>query len=162
MATTAKLEQRSVSAVLPNAWRVFIALWYLGGSVIHLQCALYRPEIYARFEQTPLIPAMGRIWADVLMPHITAFALLLAVFELVVVILLLSKGWAVKLGLAASLGFNLFLVLLGLGYPATPGTLQDFVLNRLSNVVFILAQLPLFWCRFDKSLPGFIRAQFRS
>jgi hypothetical protein len=49
------------------------------------------------------------------MPNITAFALLLAAFELVVVILLLSKGWAVTLGPTACLPFNLFLVPQALG-----------------------------------------------
>jgi hypothetical protein len=55
----------------------------------------------------------------------------------------------------------LFLVQLGLGYPATSGSMRDFVANRLSNLLFILVQLPLFWVRFDKSLPASIRDRFR-
>ena len=145
--------------VLLNAWRVFVALWYLGGSLIHFMCALHRPEIYVRFGQTALYPPMGRVWADFVMPHITAFALLLAVFEMAVVILLLSRGRAVTFGLTASLMFNLFLVQLGLGYPATPGSMRDFAVNRLSNVFFILAQLPLFWVPYDRSLWAAVRAR---
>ena len=73
----------------------------------------------------------------------------------------MSRGRAVKLALTASLLFNLFLVQLGLGYPATSGSMRDFVANRLSNLLFILVQLPLFWVRFDKSLPASIRDRFR-
>ncbi len=51
------------------------------------------------------------------MPHITFFALLLATFEITTGILIFSKGRYVKIGLTASVLFNLFLVQLGLGYP---------------------------------------------
>jgi hypothetical protein len=50
-------------------------------------------------------------------PHITFFALLPAAFEVVTCILILSKGKFVKVGLAGSVLFNLFLVQLGLGWP---------------------------------------------
>jgi hypothetical protein len=162
MATTgAQYEPKSIKPVLFNAWRVFLALWYLGGSFIHLQCGLYRPQIYARFGVAPLDPLIARIWAALVMPHITAFALLLAAYELAVVILLLSRGRAVALALTASLLFNLFLVQLGLGYPATPGSTRDFVLNRVPNLLFILVQLPLYWVRFDRSLLALVRARIR-
>jgi hypothetical protein len=160
-ATSALYEPKSIRPVLFNAWRVFLALWYLGGSFIHLQCGLYRPFIYSRFRLAPLYPLIGRFWDGSVMPHITAFALLLAAFELAVAILLLSRGRAVTLALTASLLFNLFLVQLGLGYPAPPGSLRDFVLNRLPNLLFILVQLPLYWVRFDKSLLALVRARFR-
>jgi len=139
-----------------------LALWYLGGSLIHFECALNRPQVYVRFGQTALDPAMRHIWAAFVMPHITAFALLLAAFELAVVVLLLSKGRAVTVGLTASLAFNLFLVQLGLGYAAVPNSLRDFAVNRLANVLFILLQLPLYWVRFDRSVPNLVRARFRS
>lgn len=160
-ATSTPLARISQKPVLLNTWRIFIALWYLGGCAIHVQCALFRADIYARFGRAPLYGFVGRVWVTLVMPHITAFALLLAAFELTIVILLLSSGRAVKIALAASLLFNLFLVQLGLGYPAVPGSLQDFVRNRLSNVLFILIQMPLFWMPFDKSLPALIRARLR-
>jgi hypothetical protein len=163
MATaSARHELKNIKRVFFNAWRVFIALWYLGGSFIHFQCALHSPQIYARFGRAPLYPLIGRIWNAVVMPHITFFALLLAAFELAVVTLLLSRSRAVTLALTASLLFNLFLLQLGLGYPATPDSLRDFVLNRLPNLLFILVQLPLYWVRFDKSLPTLVRTQIRS
>ena len=88
------------------------------------------------------------------MPRITFFALLLATFEMTTGILILSKGRYVKVGLVASLLFNLFLVQLGLGYSEIPWSGRDFLLNRLSNVLFVLLQLPLFWVRFDRARRG--------
>ena len=96
------------------------------------------------------------------MPRITFFALLLATFEMTTGILILSKGRYVKVGLVASLLFNLFLVQLGLGYSEIPWSGRDFLLNRLSNVLFVLLQLPLFWVRFDESLPKFAYTRYCS
>ena len=96
MATaSARHELKNIKRVFFNAWRVFIALWYLGGSFIHFQCALYRPYIYAMFGRAPLYPLIGRVWGSLVLPHITVFALILAAFELAVAILLLSRGRAV-------------------------------------------------------------------
>ncbi len=144
-----------------NAWRVFIAVWYLGGCVIHFLCAIFQPYAYARLERGPLYPLMGRVWIEFFIPHIVSFAVLLAIIELAVGIMLLSRNGAVRIALTVSLLFNLFLVQLGLGFSAPPGSMDDFVHNRLSNVLFILIQLPLYWVHFDRSLAAVIRARFR-
>jgi hypothetical protein len=95
------------------------------------------------------------------MPNITFFALLVAAFEMATGILILSKGRYVKVALTASVLFNLYLVQLGLGYPEILGSGRDFLLNRMSNLLFALLQLPLFWVHFDKSLPQLLRARLR-
>jgi hypothetical protein len=138
---------------------VFLALWYLFGSVIHVRFGLANNQIYARFGTTSLFAFSRQLWSSAVMPRITFFALLLATFEMTTGILILSKGRYVKVGLVASLLFNLFLVQLGLGYSEIPWSGRDFLLNRLSNVLFVLLQLPLFWVRFDESLPKFLRAR---
>jgi hypothetical protein len=48
------------------------------------------------------------------MPHVFFFAMLLAAFEMTTGMFILSKGPYVRVGLAASVSFNLFLVQLGL------------------------------------------------
>lgn len=141
------------------AWRVFIAVWYLAGSVIHLLCALLQPYAYARLDQAPLYPFMGRVWNQFFMPHIVILAILLSAMELAVGLMLLGRKSAVKIALTFSVLFNLFLVVLGLGFSAVPGSWHDFVANRLSNLLFILIQLPLFWVDFDTSIPAAIRAR---
>ena len=123
--------------------RLLIAPWYLLGWVIHVYLGLFNPEIYRSFGKTSLIPMFAQFWDGVVMPQITVFAILLAAFELVVGILLISKQRWVKIGLALSITFNLFLVQLGLSYPAPYG-LSDFLVNRLPNLIFIVMQIPLF------------------
>jgi len=71
--------------------------------------------------------------------------------EMATGILILSRGRLVKLGLAARVSFNLFLLQLGLGWPAIPGTRSDFLHNRLPNLLFALLQLPLFGVRFTRA-----------
>jgi hypothetical protein len=140
---------------------VFFALWYLGGSLIHIKYGLTQGHIYEAFGKTCLVDFCRELWSAHIMPHITFFALLLAVFELAIGVMILSKGMLVKSGLAASVIFNLFLVLLGLGYPQPPGTLEDFLQNRFITLVFILMQLPLFTIRFDRSVPALVWSRFR-
>ncbi len=95
------------------------------------------------------------------MPHIAFFALSLAAFEMAVGILILSKGRYVKIGLTASVAFNLFLVQLGLGSPEIQGSERDFLVNRLPTLLFALLQCPLFWVHFDYSLPTLLRTPLR-
>jgi hypothetical protein len=140
----------------PNAARLFFALWYLLGSLVHLKFGLTDNHIYEIFGRTSLLPASRELWTSFVMPHITSFALLVAAFEMSVGILILSKGRYVKIGLTASLLFNLFLVQLGLGYAVPPWTVSDFLQNRLANLLFVVLQCPLFWIDFDKSFIALI------
>jgi hypothetical protein len=142
-----------------NAARLFFALWYLLGSFRHVWYGLTNNRIYEALDRTSIFEISRVLWSSAVMPHITFFALLLAVFEMTVGILILSKGKLAWTGLAMSVLFNLFLVQLGLGFPETPWSGRDFVLNRLSCLLFALLQLPLFWVRFDLSFPGFVRAR---
>lgn len=144
-----------------NVARLFFALWYLIGSFIHVRFGLTNNQIYERFGSTSLFVVSRELWTSVVMPHITFFALLLAAFEMVTGILILSKGRYVKIGLTASVLFNLFLVQLGLGYPEIQLSARDFLLNRFAALLFALLQCPLFWVHFDKSLPQFLRVRLR-
>ena len=141
--------------------RSFVALWYLLGWLSHVYLALFAPETYRVFGSTALIPGFTNLWSTLIMPNIRFFALALATFEVLVGALLISQGRWVKAGLGLSLLFNAFLVQLGLGYPASSG-LNDFMVNRLPNVVFIGLQLPLLWGRDDESLLGALREWWRA
>jgi hypothetical protein len=154
---------RQVEAgIWSNAARAFFALWYLLGSLIHVWYGLTNNQVYEILGRTSILAVSRSLWAAVVMPHITFFALLLAVFEMTTGILMLSKGKPVWIGLAASVLFNLFLVQLGLGFSEARWSGRDFLLNRLSCSVFAILQLPLFWVRFDSSFPGFLRARLHS
>jgi hypothetical protein len=135
---------------MANLARLFFALWYLGGCLIHLYNGLTGWDGYRIFGETMLLPQSRELWAKVVMPRIRLFALLLAAFELATGLLILAKGRAVKLGLAASILFNLYLVQQGLGSPRT-NRMSDFLINRLVNLVFAAAQVPLFRVRYDET-----------
>lgn len=139
--------------------RTFVALWYLLGWISHVYLGLFAPATYRSLGETALFSAYRDLWQDSVMPHITFFALLLAVFEIVVGYLLVSKGMAVKIGAICSILFNLFLVQMGLGYITNDGW-QSFLINRVPNMVFIGLQLPLLWGWDEKSIPEAIRSWF--
>jgi len=90
------------------------------------------------------------------MPHIFFFALLLAAFEMTTGLFILSKRSYVRVGLAASVSFNLFLAQLGLArVTSTWGA--DLLANRLPDLLMALLQVPLFWIRFEKTVPELLR-----
>lgn len=152
--------RRITAGAWSNAARFFFALWYLVGSPLHVVYGITDNHIYAMFGRTSIFPFFREPWTAVVMPHIIFFALLLAVFEMTTGILLLGKGKYAVAGLAASVLFNLFLVQLGLGYQEVPWSAKDILLNRTSTSLFALLQCPLFWVRFDQSLPEFLRLRW--
>lgn len=144
---------------MKNVVRVFVALWYLIGWISHVYLGLFSPDTYKVFGETALFPFVTSLWRGWIFPHITLCALVLAVFEIAVGLLLISKGRWVKFGLALSMFFNACLVVLGLGM-VTADFWQSFVMNRLPNLFFIAIQIPLFWASFDTSIPGLVRGKF--
>jgi hypothetical protein len=146
--------------VVCNVTRELFALGYLIGRLVHIWFALTNNHIYETFGKTALIPAFRELWPTVVMPKITFFASLLVVFEMTTGILILSRGTYVRIGLAASVLFNLFLVRLGLASPQS-GWKLDVLVNRLPNLLFALPQLPLFWVDFGKSVPELLGARRR-
>jgi hypothetical protein len=141
--------------------RALVALWYLFGWPSHIYLALFAPDTYRVFGATALIPGFPDLWRTLIMPNITVLAFVVAGFEVVVGALLISRGRWVKVGLGLSLLFNLFLVQLGLGYTA-PSLPDDFLVNRLPNLVFIGLQLPLVWGYDDRSLLAPLRDWWRA
>ncbi len=151
--------KRVSAGVWSNAARMFFAPWYFVGSLIHLWCGLTNGRVYEVLGRTPMFAVSRELWGTVVMPRIAFFALLLAAFEMTTGILMLSKGRWVHYALVASILFNLFLVQLGLGFQAAPWSGRDFLLNRLSCLLFAALQIPLFWVDFNLTLPGFLRAR---
>jgi len=142
-----------------NVLRVFIALWYLLGWMSHVYLVFSAPETYQIFGNTAMLPAYVHFWQNIIMPHITILALLLAGFELIVGAMLISKGKWVKTGLVLSIMFNLFLVQMGLGIESAD-PLSHFSFNRLPNLIFIVLQIPLFWGQYNYSIPEWIQYKF--
>ena len=138
--------------------RLFVIPWYLLGWVLHVYLGLFAPEIYRPFGATAIVPGFAQLWADIVMPHMTAWALTLAAFELAVGCLLLAGGRWFTIGVALSIGFNVFLVQMGLGMPQADAT-RSFMVNRLPNLVFIAIQIPLLVEGEVASIPALIRGR---
>lgn len=154
--------KQRIAGAWSNAARLFFALWYLLGSLSHVWYGITNNHIYEILGRTSIFEVSRHLWASVVMPHITFFALLLAASEMTTGILILSQDRFARIGLAASIIFNLFLVQLGLGFTEVPWSGRDFLLNRLSCSLFAILQLPLFWVSFDLSFSGFIRTRLCS
>lgn len=148
--------------MLKNILRSFVALWYLLGWTIHVYISVIvpQPQLYQAFGTTSLVPFLKDLWLNIVIPNSMLFGPLCAVFELTVGILMIGKGVKVKVALAASLVFNLFLLQLGLALPAD-SWVSDFLANRLPVLVFIAVQAPLLWSTFERSVPEMIAARFR-
>jgi hypothetical protein len=143
---------------MKNFLRGFIALWYLLGWISHVYLGLFSPATYRAFGNTALFPFIKTLWQNWIFPHITLCALILAVFEIAVGLMLIDRGKWVKYGLALSVAFNLCLVLLGLGSSATSFG-NDLLMNRLPNLIFIVLQIPLFWATFEVSIADLIKSK---
>jgi len=140
--------------------RLIVVPWYLLGWMTHVYLGLFSPESYRPFGASAIFPAYGAFWNEFVMPRITVFALLLAVFELVVGCMISGKGRWVKLGLVLSILFCLFLIQMGLSY-TTANSWVNFAGNRLPNLLFIVLEIPLFGVNFEKNLPEVLKVWFR-
>ncbi len=144
---------------MKNILRTFVALWYLLGWMVHIYLGLTAPQVYGMFGETALLPFFPDVWRGLILPNIIFFTLLLAAFEVVVGVLLVSKGRWVKYGLVLSIAFNLFLVQLGLS-TVTNDLWLDFVSNRTPNLIFIALQLPLLRMGFEQTIPEAVATYF--
>lgn len=142
MQTTTALERPSGHGRLRTAARLFVLPWYLAGWAVHAYLGLFASHVYQSLGSTAILSGYPELWTGLVMPHIALFALALAAFELSVAGLLLAPGKYFKTGVLLSIGFTLFLVQMGLGFPSQTAW-QGFLINRLPNIVFAAIQLPL-------------------
>jgi uncharacterized membrane protein YphA (DoxX/SURF4 family) len=140
--------------------RAFFRFLFLGGCVAHLVLGSVSPEGYAAFGNTALFGWLRQLWAGLVMPHIRAMTILVALFELSVGLLVGARGRAVRLGAIAAMGFFVFLLALGCAFP-TSTPLEDFLKNRLSSVLLFALALPLAFGKEELSLPRSILLIFR-
>ena len=55
--------------IISNVARVFFALWYLLGSLVHVKFGLTNNHIYEPFGRTSLFAVSGELWTRVVRPH---------------------------------------------------------------------------------------------
>lgn len=140
-----------------NIARLFLLPWYLIGWAVHVYLGLFAPEVYRPLGSTAILPRYAELWNGSLMPYISLWAIVLAAFELAVGCLLLAPRTYFKAGLILSIGFNLFLVQMGLGYHCRSAA-QSFCMNRLPNLLFAAIQAPLLFGAQAGSVPALFRS----
>lgn len=96
---------------LVEAARIFLALYFiamaLGVNALYL---LRHPEQFDGLADLAVLPPYEWLLREVIPPLATPFTLLLVGFELTVALLMLGKGRAVTLGLAAAIAFQLAVI----------------------------------------------------
>lgn len=124
--------------------RIVLIVMYLFTSMINLSLALNQPQVIGGLADTALLPGMGELIHS--MP-IWVFRLGLfafAAYQILLVSLLLSKGFFVQLGMLGAIAFHVGIL--------------PFGLFNLINIVFIVPLLYLVDQYYDRSIPGMLLA----
>jgi hypothetical protein len=130
---------------LAETGRVVVALYFvvmaLGVNTLYL---LRHPEAYDGIADLAVLAPYEWLLRAAIRPMATPFTLLLIAFELTVAALMLGRGAAVKLGLAAAILFQLAVI---------PGVAA----YGLVNLPIVAVQLLLLRITFDRSTPELLR-----
>jgi len=132
-----------------NLIRMLMGIIYIFGAATNLRFALTNSQIYADFASFAIIPFYRTFWTEIVMPNVITWILLVAAFEMLMAILILSKGKLVKIGLGGVVLFNLFLIpFWWFGW-------------ALINLVIALVQAFLLRGNYESSVIGLLRSGFR-
>lgn len=93
-----------------GATEVLLGLIYLGGAVVNFWFFIRNPGIYSSFADSAILSIYRETWQELVVPHMRLFLLLVVIFEGLVGIAILSRGQFAKLGHAAALLFQIFLI----------------------------------------------------
>ena len=136
-------------SALAQAGRLLSALYFLAMALgVNGLYLLRHPEQYDGIADLALLPPIEWLTREVVQPLATPFTLLLIAFELAVALLLLGKGVAVRLGLAAAILFQLAVILAVGAY-------------GLVNLPVVAVQALLLRSTFDRSALDLLRGERR-
>ena len=102
-----------------NVIRYALGLSYLAAAVFNLiftrRNALSNPQLYAQWVENPLLPFYRWFFVNVVTPHAALWTSLAAAYEVVLGLLILSKGIRVKVGQVGGILFNMALAPMWVG-----------------------------------------------
>jgi hypothetical protein len=106
----------------PQAARLFVGAFFgVMGLVVHGLLVITNPEGYVRFAEHALLPFYRQIGHFLTEPNPRAFGIVMLILEVTLAVLILSRGYWVKVGI---LGAILFLVGISpLGFDVMPNLL---------------------------------------
>lgn len=134
------------SLVRPKSGRMSFGVLFLVTCVINVLIALLSPGSLAHITDNALLPFYRDVTTQLIAPFATPFLLLLALYELLVGLLILSKGRLVKVGLIGGMLFCLALI------PVGP--------EITANILLAAAQALLLTRYYDQSLRDLLRSSF--
>jgi len=128
-------------AMHPDFDRLFIALWYIPlGIGLHGAVVLSGDTTaYNYFGENAFLPIYRYFFLEIVPQNVVFWAALVTLFELVLGLLILSKGTAVKIGLLLSAMFQLFLAPTGVW--------------GIINVLLAASCLMLLYFDYDQTIP---------
>lgn len=109
---------RRLTTRIAEGARAALGLVYLGGAVVHLFYWATNRDLYAEITQYIRFEWYQGLWTEVVLPNLGILLPVLALFELLVALAILSSDRFAKLGLAAGAAFNVAIAPLGFWWPA--------------------------------------------
>jgi len=128
---------------LAKIGRMLLGSLYVGGGVFNLTVTttlLTRdPSLYSKWVANPLVPFYKPLFVNFVTPNAVLLTVLVALYELALGGLILSKGRYVKIGLIGGMLFNLLLAPMWIGQ-----TIFNLILAALHVPLFRYDFPPLF------------------
>ncbi|HVV36157.1 MAG TPA: hypothetical protein VHC63_06095 [Acidimicrobiales bacterium] len=91
-------------------------LFIVAGAAVNAVLVTFDPKSYAPFADGSYIPFVHHTWRSLVVPHITAWIVLLIAFELAVGLLAVRGGAQTRVAYAAAIAFHLALLSFGFGF----------------------------------------------
>lgn len=141
---------RKVGGIGWNIWRIFIGLAYLAAAAFNTIYTLPRSDQLDGYAEGAWFSFLEDFMWDVFMPNGELFMILVIGFEVVVAVLILSRGRNVDVGVAASVLW----VLAVLPFLAWPYLITNLVLAVMQGVILFR--------RYDTAIWDSVKSRFTS
>jgi len=126
-------QNRQVGGVGWNVWRAVVGIAYLGFAAFNAAYTLPRSHELDGYAEGAWFPFLEDFMRDVFMPNGEVFMVLVIAFEVAVGLLILGRGLAVDVGVAASVLW----VLAVLPFLAWPYLLTNVVLVGIQGLLLV-------------------------
>lgn len=108
----------SKTRLLGETGKASLGLIYLIGTAVHVYFWATNRAVYGEMTQFIVFDWYRGLWMDFVLPNLGVLLPLLAGFEAIVALAILSKGRLARIGLIAGAGFNLAVSPLGFWWPS--------------------------------------------
>lgn len=132
----------------PNACRIFLGFFYIAMAIVNIITAIVKPQLYVEYGKSSYLPFYKWLVENVFGKASEVFVLMIAAFQILMGLLILSKGKRVKAGL---IGTIVFLV-----------TILPLSVIQIPWLGIAFVQGYLLSKDYDRSFPEIIRSRTRT